>query len=178
MVEIDDLQLSLVGGGGRVNILRGIDLYRRGRRDAEHRRHLGGGQDHPADGRLRAGAGHLRQHPRRRGRPRRPRRGRAGALSPPPRRNRLPVLPPGADHDRPGERRPAPGVRRRARRCRTGGRGPGDGRPRAGGCATTPASSPAASSSASPWRGPSSPAPRCFSPTSRPATSTARPGRG
>jgi putative ABC transport system ATP-binding protein len=26
MVEIDDLQLSLVGGGGRVNILRGIDL--------------------------------------------------------------------------------------------------------------------------------------------------------
>ena len=26
MVEIDDLQLSLIGGGGRVNILRGIDL--------------------------------------------------------------------------------------------------------------------------------------------------------
>ena len=51
---------------------------------------------------------------------------------------------------------------------------PAPDRPVAPSCTTTPTSSPAASSSASPWRARSSTTRRCCWPTSRPATSTPR----
>ena len=58
-----------------------------------------------------------------------------------------------------------------------GARDPREGRPRRAPRATTRASCPAASSSASRWRAPSSPGRRCCSPTSPPATSTPTPAR-
>ena len=79
-----------------------------------------------------------------------------------------------AAHDGAGQRRAAARLRRP--------RAPRAPRPRASprwrrsawrtACTTSPPSSPAASSSAPPWRGRSSPTPRSSSPTSRPATST------
>ena len=74
------------------------------------------------------------------------------------------------------ERDAAARARRQARCARSGARRAAAGRPRDRASATTRASSRAASSSASPSPAPSSRGPRCCSPTSRPATSTRRPG--
>ena len=135
----------------------------------------GSGKIDPADGDGRAGTGrHRRDHGRRRG-PRRARRGRAGALSRPQCRHRVPVVSSDPDHDGAGKRRRAAGAGRRARRLRRA-REPSS--PRSGsasGCIIIRRSFRAASSSASRWPARWRPIRRFWSPTSRPAISTRRP---
>ena len=97
-------------------------------------------------------AGH-RRHPRRRRRPRRTRRRRARALSRPPCRHRLPVLPSHPDHDGARECRGAARTRRRARCVRARRRRNSRRSASANGCRIIRRSSPAASSSASRSRG-------------------------
>ena len=100
---------------------------------------------------------------------------RAHAAAPRQDRLHLPDLQPVADAHGAGEHRPA-GDDRRPQERRAVGRPAGrHGRPRPIASPTSRRSSPAASSSASPWPAPSSAAPRCSSPTSRRATSTPRP---
>ena len=106
---------------------------------------------------------------------RRARRGRAGALSRPQCRHRLPVLPSHPDHDRAGERRGAAGTRRRRRRASSAPRANSPRSAWPSGATIIRRSSPAASSSASRWRARWRPIRRSWSPTSRPAISTRPP---
>ena len=104
-----------------------------------------------------------------------PQRGRSGAASRRQYRHRVPILPPRADHDGHRERCAAARVPRPRRCLRCRARGTCRGRPHPIARRISRASSPAASSSASPWPGRSRQSPPSSSPTSRPAISTRPP---
>ena len=161
------------GPGRRERRLRGREVHRDHgslRLRQVHADALRGGPRHPQR--------RLRLH--RRHRPERPRRPPPDPAAPRPDRLRLPGLQPGADADGRGEHHPAhgpggregrrrfQGVDRRARRHR---------RPARPAAPPARPNSPADSSSASPWPGPSPAAPTSSSPTSPPATSTRAPAR-
>ena len=148
--------------------------YRR-RRGGRPGRPVGLGQVDPADGRGRAGAARHRHGPRRRAGSARARRGCAGALSRPPCRHRVPVVPPDPHHDGAGERRGAARARGRHGRLRARRAGAGLGRICASASITIRPSFRAASSSASRSRARSRRIRRSSSPTSRPAISTRPP---
>ena len=127
-IALHDVDLSLGRGAARVHILKGISL------DIARGEAVGlvGPSGSGKSTLLMTMAGlerpDSRPDRRRRHRSVRPRRGCARALSRPPDRHRVPVLPPRPDHDGPGERGAAPRARRRGRRLRAGrGRAAGGG---------------------------------------------------
>ncbi len=103
--------------------------------------------------------------------------GRPGASAAAEDRLRLSVVPAAVEHDGARERAAAARARRPGAPARARARSCSIASGSASAATTTPPSSPAASSNASRWRAPSRRGPRSCSPTSRPATSTAPPGR-
>ena len=62
LISLENVHLTLPSRAGPVEILRGVDLSVNAGRGARHRRAVGIGQDHLADGDRRARTGQFRQH--------------------------------------------------------------------------------------------------------------------
>ena len=175
MIELRGVCKRVPSGTGMLTILHPLDLtHPVGPRRRDHRA-VGQRQVDAARAARRARRAVDGQRHHRRRRHHGARRGRAGAVARPADRLRLPVLPPAAVADRARERARADGdCRRQAARPRAPTRcWPRSVSPTAR--ITIRRSSRAASSSASRSRARSPTIRRCCSPTSRPATSTARP---
>ena len=175
-VDMRDVDLSLGSGAAQVHILRKRQPDNRARRGGRPGRALGLRQIDAADGDGRPRAARQRRNLHRRRADPPHERGRARPLPRRAHRHRVPVVPAHPDHDGAGKRRRAAGTRRRPRRARSARatNSPRSASPT--GSAIIPRSFRAASSSA--WRSPARLRRnrRCSSPTSRPATSTRRPG--